>query len=208
MDETTNRLKKFNQADYLGGGNNPASVGGACHMFSLAWLGEIVNDKSQGTESRIQAMITKAPEIRMKYKAFSDRWSAEGGDRADEGMAKTYNVKIANLSKYARAELVIDEVRQHNRTGFVYSFWFGATSAHSIAVYQSGSGRWYSGHIYVFEPNFGEYKMGKSFWAKWLMGFLYTFYTKSFGPIHAHQVRQVEKYAAPAVRFGRNVLNL
>lgn len=176
-------------------------------MFSLAWLGEIVNGKSQGTDSRIQAMIAKAPEIRMKYKAFSDRWSLEGGERADEGMAKTYHVKIANLSEFKRAELVVDEVRRHNRTGFVYSFWFGATSAHSIAVYQSGSGSWYSGHIYVFEPNFGEYKMGKFFWAKWLMGFLYPFYTKNFGAIHAHQVRQVEPYSAPAVRGGVNVMN-
>jgi hypothetical protein len=57
---------------------------------------------------------------------------------------------------------VVNEVRNNNRKGFVYSFWFVNGSAHSIAAYESGSGRWYSGHIYVFEPNFGEYKMGKS----------------------------------------------
>lgn len=203
MNETTYRLEHFDQSSLLTGTRNPASAGGACHMFALKWLSEIIDDKSRGTSFRIQRLNRYASEVKMLYKAFGDRWIREGGRHADSGIAKMLGVEVYKFSKPGTIGQVANEIKKEHRVGFVYSFWFSNGGAHSIGVYRSGA-TW-GGHIYVLEPNFGEYKMGKSELGSWLQGFLAPRYA-AYGTFTSHQLRYVQKYSAPNVIGGTKVM--
>ena len=203
MNETTYRIKPFDQSGLLDGERNPSSAGGACHLFALKWLSLIIADKGQGTAARINALERYAREVRILYKAFGDRWQREGGRYADDGTAKILGVEVTDFQQPGSFAHVANAVRREHRSGFVYSFWFSGGGAHSIGVYRSGA-KW-GGHIYVLEPNFGEYKMKKSQFVNWLTGFLAPSYA-AFGNITSHQLRYVRAYTSPGVKGGVKVM--
>lgn len=203
MDENTNRIESFDQSELLNGSKNPASAGGACHMFALKWLSEIIDDKSLGTSVRIQNLKKYASEVKMLYKAFGDRWNREGGRFADSGTAKMLGVEVYNFTQPISLDQVASDIQKEHRVGFVYSFWFSKGGAHSIGIYRSGA-TW-GGHIYVFEPNFGEYKMEKSQLSSWFKQFLAVKYA-AFGKINSHQLRYVRKYNSPVVKGGVKIM--
>lgn len=202
MDERTYRTEPFNQEGLLSAKKNPASAGGACHLFALKWLSEIIKEKSRGPLDRIQKLKFWAKEVKVLYAAFSKRWTREGNIGADQGVGRMLEVDINDPQDLNSFEQVANVVCKSQRAGFVYSFWFSKGGAHSIGVYRSG-GTW-GGHIYVLEPNFGEYKMDKSQFETWLSGFIGPKYD-DFGIVTEHQLREVHTYKAKAPKFGAKV---
>ncbi len=198
MNEATYRMAPFDQSTYLNAGRNPSSAGGACHLFALKWLSEIVHDKSTGSQARVDALIRYAAEVKMLYKAFSTRWG-EGEAGADDGVANLLKLSIDGIVEYHTIALLAAAAREEHRKGYVYTFRFASGGAHSIGVYRSGAT--FGGHIYVLEPNYGEYKMGKGQflnWAKWLQTTMYG----AYGAISQHQLRPVSKYVSSGGKFG------
>jgi|GEM_PF-6704780 hypothetical protein len=201
MNEDTYRQQAFDQSTHLSAPGSPSATSGVCHLFALKWASLIVSDKSLGTGARIGELDRHASEVRILYKSFGDRWNREGGKRADEGIAKTLGLKIDKLEEPGTKAIVHAHVRAEHRVAFVYSFWWADGSGHSIGVYRSGAK--YGGHIYVFEPNFGEYKMKKSQfgdWLTWLEG------SYASGPFAAHQLRHFSAYEQKAVAGGVKVM--
>lgn len=203
MDETTYRTAVFDQSQYLDDGRNPASAGGGCHAFAMAWAAEITEDKAAGARARMDAMVRRAREVRIAYKAISDRWANEGESRADEGIAKTLGVQIDAVDLCGNFAAVANKVRREHRTAFLYSFWFSGGGAHTIGIYRSG--KRFGGHVYVFEPNFGEYKMDKSRLIGWLQDFIRVQYS-GFGDIDRHRLTYLSAYRAKAPRGGVKVM--
>jgi hypothetical protein len=202
MDQTTYRTALFDQSAYLDAGKNPASAGGGCHAFGLAWADEILKDKSAGAQARMDAMARRAGEVRICYRAIRDRWASEGETNADEGIAKRLGVKIDKVENCGSFAVVANKVRAEHRAAFLYSFWFSGGGAHTIAFYRSG--KRFGGHIYVFDPNYGEYKMEKSQLATWLTGVTGPLYS-GYGDITRHRLTFVSVWVAPAVTGGVRV---
>ena len=201
MDMTTHRTAAFDQSNVLDATYNPESAGGACHMFSLEWISEIISDKSQGATARMDAMRRKAKSIQVKYGVFGKRWDREGGRYADVGMAKLTGVEVFDFKTPGNFDTVASMVRSTSRTGFVYSFWFQNGGAHSIALYRSGKSFWGTGHIYVFDPNFGEYYLKRSVFVEWLRQAMASEYA-GFGGITGHQLRFVRSYTSTGGKYG------
>lgn len=206
-DETTYRTVAFDQSKYLDNKKNPLSAGGACHLFALHWCQEIISDKSLGAQDRMENMARFANAVKVQYGAFSRRWEREGSAVSDEGIAKQIGLKIAKLTYPNTLGEVAEAVKSEHREGFVHSFWFRKNNqdngAHSIAYYRSGAT--FGGHIYVFDPNYGEYKMSKSQFVRWLDEVLTPLY-KPFGKIDSHQLRYVERHIVKAVKGGTRVM--
>ncbi|RTL30413.1 MAG: hypothetical protein EKK47_10850 [Burkholderiales bacterium] len=199
MDETTYRTVEFSQSDYLDGGKNPASAGGGCHAFGIAWADEILDNKAAGAQARMDAMKRRAGEVRICYRAIRDRWAHEGESGADEGIAKRLGVKIDKVDDCGSFAVVANKVRDEHRTAFLYSFWFSGGGAHTIAFYRSG--KKFGGHIYAFDPNYGEYKMEKSQLSAWLTGVIGTLYS-GYGDITRHRLTYLSDWVAPTVKGG------
>lgn len=199
MDATTYRKAEFDQSQYLDQTRNPASAGGGCHCFAMAWANEILSDKSLGSGHRMDRMAKRAPEVRILFKAMGDRWKHEGESGADAGVAKRLGVQIDQVVNCGNFALVANKVREEHRAAFLYSFWFSNGGAHTIAFYRSGKS--IGGHVYAFDPNYGEYKMQKSQLIGWLTGFINVVYA-NFGTITRHRLTYVSPYTASAVKFG------
>ena len=198
MAENTYRVAPFSQSAYLDAGTNPSSAGGACHMFALKWLSEIIHDKSAGSQARMDTLIRYAREVRVLYKAFSARWSREGEVGADEGVAKMVQLTVDDIISYPSIALLSKAARDQHRKGYVYTFRFAGGGAHSIAFYRSGAT--FGGHLYAMDPNLGEYKMGKGQlmqWVRWLDLIKYS----AFGAITSHQLRPVSAYVSSGSRI-------
>ena len=183
-DETTYRTVAFDQSKYLDNKRNPLSAGGACHLFALHWCQEMINDKSLGAQDRMANMGRFSGAVKVQYGAFSRRWEQEGSAVSDEGIAKQIGLKISKLTYPNTLAEVAEAIKGEHRVGFVHSFWFKKdkkdNGAHSIGLYRSGAT--FGGHIYVFDPNYGEYKMSKSQLQRWYDEVLAPLY-KPFGTI-------------------------
>lgn len=143
-----------------------------------------------GDQWRMDQLIKYAREVKMLYKAFSDRWTSEGSVGADHGVANMLLLNIDNTVSAGHSfDVASKMVTKEHRKGFVYSFWFKSGGAHSIAFYRSGAT--FGGHVYAFDPNFGEYKMGKSEFGDWLSSALITYYFGHYGTINKHELRYV-----------------
>ncbi|WED22943.1 hypothetical protein L3Q72_05995 [Vibrio sp. JC009] len=201
LDMSSFLISPFNQSNVLDTDYNPESASGACHMFSLKWLSEIMANKSQGAATRMDTMRREAKSVQVMYGVFGKRWVREGGRYADVGMAKMLGVEVFDFKTPSSFADVASQVRSTSRTGFVYSFWFNDGGAHSIAVYRSGKSFWGTGHIYVFDPNFGEYYMKRSVFVNWLRQAMDSAYA-GYGGIESHQLRYVKKYQSAGSALG------
>ncbi len=201
MNEDTYRQQGFNQDDYLHVVGCPSATSGVCHLFALKWASLIATDKSKGTGDRIDQLKRYAQEVRILYKSFGDRWDNEGGDRADEGIAKMLGLQVDKLENLGNKAQVHANIRAEHRTSFIHSFWWADGSGHSIGIYRSGK-KW-GGHIYVLEPNFGEYKMNKGQFGDWLTWLELEY---GDGPFAQHQLRHYSTYEQKAIRGGMKVM--
>ncbi len=170
----------FNQADYAGVG------GGVCAVLSACWIREMRDNKSQGPAQRKQvleqAISRFAPRLQSVY---SDTW----------GQLDTVKRKCAWVLRLAGDSQIMGEprfnlngvaltdyVKNLRRTGFHYNFGGagGGGWGHAVGIWRSGHGGLFaSGHMYVFDPNQGEFKGNKSDLAR----FIDTRILNSFNPM-------------------------
>ncbi|UCC98959.1 MAG: hypothetical protein JSW66_03545 [Phycisphaerales bacterium] len=159
----------FNQADYAGVG------GGVCAVLSACWIREMRDHKGQGPAQRKlvleQAIRRFAPRLQNVY---SDKWSQLdsvkrkcawvlrlAGDSQIVGEPH-YNLNGVALTNY---------VKDLRRTGFHYNFGGagGGGWGHAVGIWRSGhAGILPSGHVYVFDPNQGEFIGNKSDLARFI----------------------------------------
>ncbi|MEM6303351.1 MAG: hypothetical protein AAF744_01450 [Pseudomonadota bacterium] len=199
LNDTTYLQAPFNQGAHLNGATNPASAGGACHMFALKWCSRIMRTPGAGAATRMFEMGQNTAEIRVKFRTFGSRWVNEGEERADEGFAKQWGIQVDDVRNLSSAKLISSAIKGRYDQGFIYSFWWG-TPAHSIGIYRPRyAGLFSRGYVHVFEPNYGEFYMRKDrfyAWVKWREN------SYGLGTVTKHQLRPLSLYAAQAVNMG------
>lgn len=159
------------------GAHSKAAVAGACHNFTIDWIGQMLADGGEVTDAlakkRMQTMRARnGAGNPVLQKVFGARWS-EGGNSyklADQMMIKIRGLKEVELafdySAYDQKRLV-QCVKSPAGQGMVYSFWFdGAVvgaggGAHTIGFFRPmagsrGSLKPSGSNVSCFDPNFGE----------------------------------------------------
>lgn len=155
----------FNQANY------PETGGGVCAVLSAYWIQLMREEKSIGPDARRvkieQAVARFAPLLQGVYgsnwNSFTElnekcRWVLRVAGSSDIEEI-VHNLHDGSLTNY---------IRDLRRTGFHFNFGYkpasGAGWGHAVGIWRSGhgTGLFSSGHMYVFDPNKGEYKGNKS----------------------------------------------
>lgn len=185
MDVTKYRKASFDQNAYLNGVTNPSTVGGACHLFAMKWISLISANKSDGAQSRMDALHRYKNEVIMLNKSFKDRWILEGENGSDATPAAFLGLTMTSQQTLDMRISVSATVLAQSRKGMIYTFRWPGIGAHSIGVYRSGYG--ITGHVYVFEPNLGEYKMDKWTFPMWVRNLQRSHY--NLGTVGSHQLR-------------------
>ena len=169
----------FDQGNY----NLRCSPGGICATLTARWLKEMRTNKSAGPNNRRQVMEEVVrrggPVIQQAYnKAWNSKTQVEVNNAfvlRTVAEAAVIETREWNTGLPSGTELR-DYVKSHRRQGMHFNFG-GKVGAdrwgHAIGFWRSGRNTWHpSGHIYTFDPNFGEYKGGRKDFATWLPAFL------------------------------------
>ncbi len=199
MNRYTYRQARFRQADLLNATTNTAAADGICHVLAMKWASTIVLGKGHSAADRMRICREHPNEVMMLFTAFGNRWDHEGGRNADQGAAHQLGLTVTKLERLGNRAQVVAQIRAARHTGFVYSFWWADGAGHSIGIYRTTVNKWFrsKGYIQVFEPNYGEYYMHKSKFARWLR-WLEGEYQK--GPFTKHQIRHLAARNEAAIR--------
>ena len=168
------RTFAFNQADYHGVG------GGVCAVLSACWIREMRDHKSQGPAQR-KLVLEQA--IGRFARRLQDIYANNWGQLDTVKARCAYVLRLAGDSRIVgephndlSGAALTDYVKDLRRTGFHYNFGgagtaVGETWGHAVGIWRSGHGGLLpSGHVYVFDPNQGEFKGNKSDLARFING--------------------------------------
>lgn len=154
------------------------SVSGVCYSLCMDWMKRKLSQKEKGAQRVGNLDVDRAIQRQGMYKEIwkaSDGKSYEAGERS-LGI-RMVECKALNAPLWSGAAWYIDRIAVHYRGGagkaflMEYAFhrydanaWKPGGGAHAVAWYVS-HGTWGIGglmggrHIYLFDPNCGEYRM-------------------------------------------------
>lgn len=204
------RVQSFDQGSDLDPVNRPASAQGACHNYSTKWLSMILKNRALGTADRIQKLRAAAREVQSINRTWGSTWDNEGSTAANQ-TAKFYGLEVKGTLRKSSIDGIGAFAKKYDDCGYIYTFSWANGSAHSIGLYRTASsvgcfGQRTGGYIYVFEPNFGEYRMGKSQLPSWLKMLEKQYHGLGLGKFKSHTLRWVEPKTAVAVKNGIKVM--
>lgn len=148
-------------------------AGGICFSLCCQWieLHQKYHKMGSGTQDRIDAMAIRIKDLMADSIYFYRAMNSQAGDYAQKyndkseqknAVGKKYGISFGNattsLSVKALAEAV-DVKRGYTQTSFSFKIG-GKTGRHAICSYKS-SGKIFGigAHLYVFDPNFGEFRV-------------------------------------------------
>ncbi len=155
----------FNQALF------PETGNGVCAVLSAYWIQLMREEKSLGPDDRrakLEAAIGKyAPLLQDVY---SNNWDNIGELRQKCAwvLRVAGSSNIDDVQHNLRNGALTNYIKDLRRTGFHFNFGhnpaIGDGWGHAVGIWRSGHGTgiFASGHMYVFDPNQGEYKGNKS----------------------------------------------
>jgi hypothetical protein len=163
--------------------------GGICKVLSACWIRLMREEKDTGEAHRKQELIravgTYGPIMQHTYEV---NWSTFEKTREKDAFVMRMVAKgriVAPSHQTATRQwncglppgtALVDLMKDKRRTGFNFAIG-GPWGGHSLAFWRSGhQGLLPSGHIYFFDPNYGEFKGDKGEATNWLRKFLTTHY--------------------------------
>jgi hypothetical protein len=202
----------FNQGDY----NLRFSPNGICAVLSAKWIQLIRDSKSSGYSSRKdkleQTVNSLGPVVQQMAQNNFD--TTDGLRQNLSGLIRHAGQSVIKGPVQQCSNLVVasqlkDYICHEREMGVHLTFgWTEGVDfpAHTIAFWRSGEDKWHnqSGHIYAFDPNYGEYRGNKSEFSNWFSNFLMPQYANNFNWTYYFRVGSIERVAAP--KFGRRVM--
>jgi len=158
----------------------PPDSKGVCVNLCAEWLQIFYSDKGSATARRAQ-LLQRVRAASLTQKAYANTGVAM--DRSYDFVLHMRQIKKVEQHdwNFLQMNQLYPLVHQGRRKGIIFGFAYldepsdnpRDGSGHAIAFWRSGkSGLFPSGHVYVFDPNCGEYKMDKSVFKGWLPRYL------------------------------------
>lgn len=173
-----NLIKEFNQERVMKSVERhldilSSSPPGACHSFTVSWLGLMFADSSISTRtvtSRIEEIAYSGGNAnRLLQKMYKSRVKELRKNKMPDAHADRMLLCLRGLKEVAlpfdyktfQQTDLIESIKQPESSGLIYSFWFSG-GAHTIGLFlntQAKRGKLSPSDDYVsvFDPNYGEY---------------------------------------------------
>jgi hypothetical protein len=184
---------------------------GICAVLAANWIRMMRDSKGSGAAARKNELLKIAKGGGgVTQKAFVQGWDyASDTKKNNVFLARAADSSIEEFKEGKRlvpgAEIA-SYVAANRQAGVHFSFGFLASDdegeeeerGHSVAFWRSGQDTWHaSGHVYFFDPNFGEYKGNKREVAAWFTNFMKTKYGNDFTWWYQMLLGPVSATAAP-----------
>lgn len=153
---------------------------GVCQTLSLRWIKLKLDERAGGTST---GSVERVGAVRREFISIA-LVHADGGAASPDPMK--HAASVYGLTKgsrlFATAEgctncdpsSIAIKVKSTKNACYLYRFAPEALrdrGYHAIGMYQSGGKLGFSCNVYVFDPNFGEYKVPNSSFQEWLSDF-------------------------------------
>lgn len=157
------------------------TVGGVCESLALKWLKVKSKEKDSG-KLKPAERVGIVDRDKTVEKAFA-RYAASESDQkigleSYYGLKGTWQVMPTGNTPVGITSFVARKVADSTHEYFLHSIKCPKynNGNHAIAYYTSGGKGGLFKHVYVFDPDFGEYKVPPSKFVPWMPEFVKEFY--------------------------------
>jgi len=187
-----------------------ACSNGICAVLAANWIRMMRDSKASGAAARKNELLKIVQGGGgVTQKAFVQGWDYAGDTKKNNVfVARAADSSIEEFKKgngLVPGAEIASYVAANRRAGVHFSYGFLVSDekgqeerGHSVAFWRSGEDTWHaSGHVYFFDPNFGEYKGNKREVAAWFTNFMKTKYGNDFTWWYQMLLGPVSATAAP-----------